>query len=156
VVFPQDTNRAPLEYSLVHPVSERLQLGIEYNYSEENISPIAMYRLIDATEDTPAVMLGTSSAWPSSEVDGNAYTVTLAKMLDEDTSATLGAAYIPDNDDWRMPASLSRRLTETLSASVMYDGDTLHPLLILDQAGASISFILLGGEDPAISVSLFQ
>ena len=140
----------------MHPVNERLQLGIEYNYSEEEISPIAVYRLIDATEDTPAVMLGTSSAWPSSEVEGNAYTVTLAKMLNEDTSATLGAAYISDNHDWRMPASLSRRLTDSLSMSVMYDGDDLHPLLILDREGASISFILLGGEDPALSVSLFQ
>ena len=77
-------------------------------------------------------------------------------MLNEDTSATLGAAYIPDNHDWRMPASISRRLTENLSASVMYDGDDLHPLLILDRERASISFILLGGEDPALSVSLFQ
>ena len=156
MVFPQDTNRAPLEYSLVHLVNERLQLGVEYNYSEDNFSPVAMYRLIDATEKTPAVMIGTSSAWPSSQVDGNAYTVTLAKMLDENTSATLAAAYIPDNEDWLMPASLSRRLTDNLSMSVMYDGDDLHPLLILDREHASVSFILLGGEDPAISVSLFQ
>ena len=137
-------------------MNEDLQLGVEYNYAEDSILPIVMYRLIDATESTPAVMIGTNSAWPSSEVDGNAVSMTLAMMLDADTSATLGASYMLENYEWRTPASLSRRLTDNLSMSVMYDGDDLHPLLILDREHASVSFILLGGEDPAISVSLFQ
>ena len=141
---------------MVRPVSERLQLGIEYNYEEDALSPVAVWRIVDASENTPAVMLGTSSAWPSGEVDGNALTITLASMIGKDTSVTLGAAYIPDNEEWRSPASLSRRLTDSLSVSLMYDGDTLHPLLIMDRQGASISFILLGGEDPAIAVSLFE
>lgn len=141
---------------MVRPVSERLQLGIEYNYGEDALSPVAVWRIVDATESTPAVMLGTSSAWPSGEVDGNAVTVTLASMIGDDTSVTLGAAYIPENEEWKSPASLSRRLTDSLSVSIMYDGDTLHPLLIMDRSGASFSFILLGGEDPAISVSLFE
>ena len=131
-------------------------MGIEYNYGEGSILPIAMYRLINATESTPAVMIGTNSAWPSSEVDGNAASLTLAMMLNADTSATLGASYMLESYEWRTPASLSRRLTDSLSASVMFDGEDLHPLLILDREHASFSFILLGGEDPTISVSLFQ
>ena len=137
-------------------MSEDLQLGIEYNYAESSVLPIVMYRLIEATQGTPALMVGTNSAWPSSEVDGNAVSMTLAMMLNADTSATLGTSYMLENYEWRTPASLSRRLTDNLSLSVMYDGDDIHPLLILDGEHASISFILLGGEDPTISVSLFQ
>jgi hypothetical protein len=156
VVFPQDTNRSPLEYSLVHPVNDRLQLGIEYDYGEDTVHPVAVYRLINATENTPAVMLGTSSAWPSGDVDGNALTVTAASMIGADTSVTFGAAYILDTEEWRTPASISHRIREGLSWSVMYDGENLHPLMTIDRVGASIQLILLGGEDPAIAVSLFE
>jgi hypothetical protein len=38
----------------------------------------------------------------------------------------------------------------------MYDGDNLHPLMAIDRKGASFQLILLGGEDPAIAVSLFE
>ena len=156
MVFPQDTNRSPLEYSLVHPVNDRLQLGVEYDYGEDKLHPVAVYRVIDATENTPAVMLGTSSAWPSGDVDGNALTVTAANMIGADTSVTFGAAYILDTEEWRTPASISHRIREGLSWSVMYDGDNLHPLMTIDRVGASIQLILLGGEDPAIAVSLFE
>ena len=155
MVIPQDTDRSPLEYSLVRPVGKSLQMGIEYDHSEGKVHPVVIWRVVNATEDTPAIMLGTSSAWPSSEVDGNALSITAATLIDANTSLTLGASYILDTEEWRSPASLSRRLTETLSASVMYDGENLHPILIMDREGASFSFILLNGEDPAISVSLF-
>ena len=156
MVFPPDTNRSPLEYSLVRPVNDRLQLGVEYDYGEDKMHPVAVYRVIDATEDTPAVMIGTSSAWPSGDVDGNALTVTAASMVGEDLSVTFGAAYIIDTEDWRSPASFSYRIRDGLSVSVMYDGDILHPLMTIDRVGASIQLILLGGEDPAIAVSLFE
>ena len=72
-------------------MNDRLQVGIEYDYEENNLLPLLTYRWLEATEDTPAVILGTNSAWPSSEVDGNAVMVTLAQMLGQDTSATVGA-----------------------------------------------------------------
>jgi len=46
VVFPQDTNRAPLEYSLFHVLNESLQVGIEYDYAEDQFHPAAAYRLL--------------------------------------------------------------------------------------------------------------
>lgn len=156
VVFPQDTNRAPLEFSLIHPVNERFEVGIEYDYKEDQFHPAAVYRIIDATESSPAVMVGTSSAWPSGDVDGNALTLTLANMIGDDLNFSVGAAYILENEDWRSPASLSYRIKEGLSTSLMYDGDGLHPLVTIDRVGASIQLILLGGEDPAIAVSFFE
>jgi hypothetical protein len=156
VVFPQDTNRSPLEYSLIRSINERFQAGIEYDYKEDQLHPVMVYRVIDATESSPAIMLGTSSAWPSGDVDGNAVMLTAASMVGEDMSLTFGAAYILENEDWRTPASISYRIREGLSASVMYDGDNLHPLMAIDRMGASFQLILLGGEDPAIAVSLFE
>ena len=101
-------------------------------------------------------MIGTSSAWPSGDVDGNALTITAASMIGMDTSVTFGAAYIPDAEEWRSPASVSYRIKDGLSATVMYDGENLHPIMTIDRVGASIQLILLGGEDPAIAVSLFE
>ena len=141
---------------MIRPVNERFQVGIEYDYMEDQLHPVMVYRVIDATENSPAIMVGTSSAWPSGDVDGNALTLTAASMVGEDMSVTIGAAYILENEDWRTPASLSYRIREGLSASVMYDGDNLHPLMTIDRVGASIQLILLGGEDPAIAVSLFE
>ena len=155
-MFPQDTNRAPLEYSLLHVVNERFEVGIEYDYKEDQFHPAAVYRIVEATESTPAVMIGTSSAWPSGEVDGNALSITLSDMLGDDMNFSLGAAYILETEDWRSPASLSYRIGEGLSTSLMYDGDGLHPIMTIDRVGASIQLILFNGEDPGIAVSLFQ
>ena len=155
-MFPQDTNRAPLEYSLLHVVNERFEVGIEYDYKEDQFHPAAVYRIVEATESTPAVMIGTSSAWPSGEVDGNALSITLSDMLGDDMNFSIGAAYILETEDWRSPASLSYRIREGLSTSLMYDGDGLHPIMTIDRVGASIQLILFNGEDPGIAVSLFQ
>ena len=141
---------------MVRPVNDRLQLGVEYDYGEDKFHPVAVYRVIDATGSTPAIMIGTSSAWPSGDVDGNALTITAASMIGMDTSVTFGAAYIPDAEEWRSPASVSYRIKDGLSATVMYDGENLHPIMTIDRVGASIQLILLGGEDPAIAVSLFE
>ena len=141
---------------MIRPVNEKFQAGIEYDYVEDQLHPVAVYRLIDATDETPAVMIGTSSAWPSGDVDGNALTLTAATMVGEDMNITFGAAYILENEDWRSPASISHRIRDGLSWSLMYDGENLHPLMTIDRVGASIQLILLGGEDPAIAVSLFE
>mgnify|MGYP001235841238 CR=1 FL=1 len=154
--MPQDTNRAPLEYSLFHVVNESLQVGIEYDYAEDQFHPAAAYRLLEATDSTPAVILGTSSAWPSGEVDGSAFMLNVADMISEDISLAVGTAYVHESEEWLYTANLAMRLKEGLSASFMYDGANVHPVMTLDREGTSIQFILFNGEDPGIAVSFFQ
>ena len=64
-VLVEETNREKLEFSLVHRVSEDLQAGIEYGADSNELYPMINYRLVSATDDTPAIIVGTSSAWPS-------------------------------------------------------------------------------------------
>ena len=137
-------------------MNERLQVGIEYDYAEDDFPPAATYRLLDAADSTPAVILGTSSAWPSGEVDGNALMLTLANMIGDDVSYAVGTAYTIESEEWLYPASLSMRLKEGLSTSLMYDGANFHPIMTIDREGASIQLILFNGEDPGIAVSFFQ
>jgi len=131
-------------------------MGVEYDYMEDQVHPVVIYRVIEATEGRPAIMLGTSSAWPSGEVDGNAFTLTASQMLRDDLNFSLGVAQILETEEWRYPGSISYQIKEGLSTTLMYDGDNLHPLLTVDREGASFQFILLGGRDPAVAVSLFQ
>ena len=107
-----------------------------------------------ATEEHPALVIGTSSAWPSSEVDGNALTLTAAQMLGSQFSGSIGLAYILDNSDWKVPGSLRYGLGGGYEATMIYDGDAVHPLITWRNDAFSFSFIMLGAEDPTISVTV--
>ena len=152
-VLVDGTDREKLEFSLVHRLREDLQVGIEYGADSDELFPMLNYRLIEATDEHPAVVVGTSSAWPSGEGDGNAYFVSVAQMLSPDLSGSLSLSFTPDDSSWRVPAYLAYGIKPDLEASLMWDGDDLHPLVTYRTERVSFSFILLGGEDPAISTS---
>ena len=153
-ILTEDTNREPLEMSLVHRLREDLQVGIEVGVDSNEYYPVVNYRILDATEDHPAVVLGTSSAWPSDEVDGNAFSVTAAQVLGPRLSGSLSLAYIADNSEWQIPASIRYGIAPDLEATLIYDGDDLHPLVTWRSNQFSFSFIMLGAEDPTLSVSV--
>ena len=102
------------------------------------------------------MILGTSSAWPSGEVDGSAFMLNVADMISEDISLAVGTAYVSESEEWLYTANLAVRLKERLSASFMYDGTNIHPVMTLDREGTSIQFILFNGEEPGIAVSFFH
>jgi len=129
-------------------------VGFEVGVDSEEYYPVMNYRILDATEEHPALVIGTSSAWPSDEVDGNAVTLTAAQMLGPRLSGSLGLAHILDNSEWRIPASLRYGIRPNLEGTIMYDGRQLHPLLTWRRDKFSFSFILLGAEDPTLSVSV--
>ncbi|MDE0960582.1 MAG: hypothetical protein OSB09_07355 [Planctomycetota bacterium] len=116
----EDTNREPLEIRLVHRLTPDLQVGleVEVGVDSDEYYPVLNYRIFNATEEHPALVIGTSSAGPSDEVDGNAVTLTAAQMLGPRISGTLTRDHI------------------------------------LAENAFSFSFILLGEEDPTISVSV--
>lgn len=129
-------------------------MGLEVGVDSEEYYPVMNYRILDATEEHPALVIGTSSAWPSDEVDGNAVTLTAAQMLGPRLSGSLTLAHILDNSEWRMPASLRYGIRPNLEGTLMYDGTQLHPLLTWRKDNFSVSFIMLGAEDPTLSVSV--
>lgn len=111
------------------------------------------WRVLEAGPDIPAVVIGTSSAWPSSEVDGNAVFVTAAQLLADGVSGSVSLSYGLDEKKWRVPASLRAALGDNLDGTLVFDGSNFHPLVTYRLEDVSLSFILLDGEDPTISVS---
>ncbi len=153
-VLTEDTNREKLEFSLVHRLDPNLQIGLEWGADSNDFYPMANYRLIDADEGRPAIILGTSSAWPSGEVDGNAFFISAANLLTPRSSGSLSLSYTPDDGSWKVPASYRYSLSQDFDASLIWDGDDLHPLVTWRGGGLNLSFILLGGEDPTISTTV--
>ena len=99
-------------------------------------------------------IVGTSSAWPSGEVDGNAFFLSAASLLNSRTSGSVSISYTPDDGSWKIPGSLQYALSETVDGSLIWDGDNLHPLVTWYGGKINLSFILLGGEDPTISTTI--
>ena len=153
-VLADDSNREKLELSLSHRVNPDLQIGLEYGADSDEYFPMFNYRLLEAEEGRPAVILGTSSAWPSGEVDGNAFFISAANMLTPRSSGSISLSYTPDDDSWKVPASYRYVLSQDFDASLIWDGDTLHPLVTWRGGRINLSFILLGGEDPTISTTV--
>lgn len=153
-VLVEETNREKLVFSLVNRVSNDLQIGLEYGADSKELYPMINYRLTKATENFPALILGTSSAWPSGEVDGNAFFLSAATLLSDRSSGSLSISYTPDNDSWDIPASYRFVLSDEFDASLIWDGNDLHPLVTWRGKRLNMSFILLGGEDPTISTTV--
>jgi hypothetical protein len=148
-----DSDRSPVEFSLAHRLRDNLQVGVEYDPKEGALYPLINWRFLDANDEHPALALGLSSAWPSSEVDGSAVFVTAAQHLGAGFSGTVSISYGLEDERVRVPASLNYPLGEAMGASLLFDGDNLHPMLTYRHSSLSTSLILLNGEDATISVS---
>jgi hypothetical protein len=148
-----DSDRSPVEFSLAHRLRDDLQVGIEYDPEEGEVYPLVNWRFMEATEDRPALAVGTSSAWPSREVDGNAVFLTAAQNLGAGLSGSLSLSYGIEDERVRVPASLNYTLSEGWTGTMIYDGDNLHPVVTVRRTSLSYSLILLNGEEPTISIS---
>ncbi|NCF55442.1 MAG: hypothetical protein GWP41_04155 [Planctomycetia bacterium] len=153
-VLADDTNREKLEFSLVHRVSDDLQAGVEYGVDSNDLYPMINYRLFSATDNTPAIILGTSSAWPSGEVDGNAFFISSATLLSDRSSGSLSLSYTPDDESWKIPASYRYVVSDQIDATLIWDGEDLHPLLTWRGSKINLSVILLSGEDLTLSTTV--
>ncbi|MAE29083.1 MAG: hypothetical protein QF599_02175 [Planctomycetota bacterium] len=148
-----ESDRSPLEFSLTHRLLDNLQLGLEYDAEEDSFFPLVNWRVLDAAGKQPALALGISSAWPSSQVDGSALFVTAAQNIAPGLSLSASLSYGLEDQRFRTPGSLRYALTSNLSTTLFYDGNNLHPLASYSHGDLSYSLILLGASDPALSVS---
>lgn len=122
-------DRARQRWTLTYAVNERLSLGVEWNPLDDDVGPLANYRVLDETETRPALILGTSSdriGTPS----GRAYYATLSKDVERWTGLPVapyvGTAFGEFDDDWELIAGLRIRLGDRLSTTSTWDGENLH------------------------------
>ena len=148
------TLRAPLAFTLVRLFGESFRIGIEHMPKSDKSFLVWNWRLLEATPKTPALAIGQSSAWPSSEVTGSAFSVTAAQALNANWHAYLSASFAPDQARWFLPAGLAYRLTPAFKARAMWDGNRLHPAISYQQSDWGLSFFLLDGRDPTLSLSV--
>lgn len=152
-VIDNNSPRSALEFSYTRQILPTLNVGVEYKPASERYSPVANWRFLEADGWQPAMAIGTSSAWPSSKVSGNAHSLTIANSLGYDMSAYIAASYAPDNDSWYMPFGLNYYINDSWSSRIMYDGDNYHPIVTYKTENLRTSFILLDSKSPTVSVS---
>ena len=157
-----NTERAPLEFSLVYLFRSNFRAGIEYmpSHGEKNARwvPLANWRLVEADGKRPAVALGMSSAWPSSRVKGEAYSLTLAQAWGQNWSGYASVSFAPkaerSADKWYQPLGLSYRWSKHWQSRLMWDGNKMHPAVsYVSNSDWSASVFLLDGKNPTLSVT---
>jgi len=153
VVLVEDSGREPVEFSVVHRLRNDLQVGLEGAPQSGNLFPVVNWRILEAGPNTPAVVVGTSSAWPSSKGEGNAVFVTAAQLLAPGVSGSVSLSYGLDEKKWQVPASVRTHIAPNVEGTLVFDGDQFHPLVTYRLEDLSFSFILLNVKDPTISVS---
>ena len=131
-VVPGILERARWRNNLAYSLTNKLTVGIEYNPLADDVNPTANWRLLDETENWPAVIIGTSSdriGTPS----GTAYYATVSKSLKNWTGVPLapyaGISYSTHDDKAYLIAGGNLRLTDRLSLMAIYDGVATHGAL---------------------------
>lgn len=109
-----------------------LTAGIEYNPLADDVGIVGNWLALPETEDTPALIFGTSSDRIGTP-DGRAYYGTLSKDLEALTSLPIapyvGIAYGEFEDEFTEIAGLGVRWNEDWSSTHSWDGENLHHLL---------------------------
>lgn len=131
-------DRARLRLTATYAVNERLAVGLEYNPLDDDLGPLVNLRVLDETENRPALMLGTSSdriGTPS----GRAYYATFSKDVEAHlglpVAPYIGASFGEFEDEWELIGGLHVRWAEKWSSTHLWDGVNLHH--ILDWTGAA-------------------
>lgn len=128
--------------------------GLSWMPRDRRASPVWNWRLKEGSADRPAVILGQSTAWPSSKVPGAAYSLSLAQQLNEDWSAYVSLSYAPSRRQWHVPAGVNWSFQEGWVARLLWDGIKVHPAVLHTRGAWSIGLILLDGSDPTLATSL--
>ena len=137
----------------MYRIFPNLRAGLSWMPRDNRASPVWNWRLREGTTKTPAIVLGQSTAWPSSKVSGEAYSLTFAQPINEECSAYVSASYAPDGPKWYVPAGVNWAFTEQWVARLLWDGVHLHPAISHTRGAWNFGFMLLDGKDPTITTS---
>ena len=122
-------DRARLRITAQYAVTERLSVGVEVNPLDDDVGPIASWRVLDETRRRPALILGTSSDRIGS-TNGRAVFATLSKDLQAWTGLPVapyvGTSYGGFEDEFELIGGLRVRWLDRLASTSLWDGENLH------------------------------
>lgn len=158
-VIPGTVRRAQFRNTLTFRLTPRLQAGVEVNLrsTEEKANPLVNWLAVPEGNNTPAVMLGTSSDRIGTP-GGQSFYATASKNLRRETKLPIapyfGVAYGTYQDRLRYIGGVNIGFTEQLSSLVLFDGVHVHPLLNFNYKQHVFSFLLVRGKEPGFSYSV--
>ncbi len=113
-------------------VTPDLFVGVEVNPLDNDVGPLATWRVLDETASRPALILGTSSDRIGS-TSGRAYFATLSKDVEDWTGLPIapyvGVTYGEFEDELREIAGMSVRWHDRWTSTHIWDGVNLHHLM---------------------------
>lgn len=122
-------DRARVRTTLVYRFTDAFQAGIEVNPRDDDVGPLANWRVLDETERRPAVVLGTSSDRIGS-TNGRAFYVTASKDLERHVGLPVapyvGLSYGEFRDELVGLGGLTTRWGDRLTSMHLYDGYNVH------------------------------
>lgn len=152
-----DVDRARLRTTLAYRFSSEFQAGLEWNPLDDDLGPIANWRVWDETRRRPALILGTSSdriGTPS----GRSYYATLSKDLERETGLPIapyaGVAFGEFEDEWEVVGGLVVRWTEEWRTWHTWDGVNFHNMLETTRFAPHALGLLLAEVDDSYYLGL--
>ena len=156
-VISNQIDRAKWRNTLTYRLHPRLTAGVEYNPLAGKASVIANFLAAAETRRRPAIILGTSSDRIGTP-DGQSYYVTFSKGLKRQTGLPIapyvGLAYGTHEDRLRLIGGLNLNLNQRLSATILFDGVRVQPLINYSYGRHVFSLIMERGRHPGLSYSV--
>ena len=156
-VIANQIDRARWRNTLTYRFHPRFTAGVEYNPLAGKVSPLANFVALTETHRRPALILGTSSdriGTPS----GQSFYATFSKNLRHATGLPIapyvGVTYGTFEDRLRAIGGLNLNLNERWSATILFDGVRVHPLVNYTRGRHQFGVIFERGRNPGVSYSI--
>ena len=141
-----DVERARWRFTTNYRVLPSLQVGVEFNATVAEFSPLATWFITTETAQRPALILGTSSDRIGSPEGTQAYFATVSKRLSETgTTAYFSLNYSELDDGMNFPFGAAQEIGQKFAVRYMFDGRRSHALLdyYQDRVGVSLMWVWL-------------
>ncbi|MDX2472596.1 MAG: hypothetical protein QNL91_02715 [Candidatus Krumholzibacteria bacterium] len=141
-----DVERARWRFTLNYKLVRNLQVGVEFNATIAEFTPLATLFVLTETAGRPAFFLGTSSDRIGSPEGTQAYYATTSKHLPGlGTTGYFSVNYSEWDDRINVPFGAAQELGRDFAVRYMYDGEKSHALLdhYRDSVGVSLMWVWL-------------
>ncbi|MBK6315252.1 MAG: hypothetical protein IPF53_13335 [Blastocatellia bacterium] len=132
----------------------RLTVGVEYNPAASDVGPLVNFVAVTETDRRPALILGTSSDRIGTP-EGRSFYATLSKDLTEATGLPIapyvGVSYGQFDDRARPIGGININFTDRISASALFDGVKVHPLVSYSFGRHQIGLVFAQGRNPGVT-----